>query len=241
MERSKFLKASGLATFGMVTGLLKPVSLFSSDSQQTFMKLEMSNQGIIDVTVKDELVWGWLLRTVGSALISSLVGRIVDSYSGESCYCNGSSCTNNNASSNDYSNTVGYYGYANYNQKFLTQQIYDRSVSFENASVPFVNNYNNQICNVEGPFLAGLCLAAIDIKKKYNINMARSVVVPYAQTSNGGYRFDAIPCYPTILKTNYGTTAISYTPNGDTGYVKVDAYNSVDRLDYSQSWRINSA
>jgi hypothetical protein len=241
MKRNQFIKSVGLTSFGVTTGILKPTSLFANELP-TEMKLELCEKGVIDLTVAkdDELIWGWLLRAVGSALISSLVGKIVDNYSGNSCYCNGSSCTKNNASSSDYSNTVGYYGYNTHNQKFLTQQIYDRNTSFENASVPFIDKTYNHISNVEGPFLGGLCAAAKDINSKYGLMMARNVIVPFYQLSNGGYRFDTTPCYPTVLKTNYGKTAISYTPNGDTGYVKVDAYNSVDRLDYSQTWKVNA-
>jgi hypothetical protein len=240
MDRIDFLKSASLTTLGLSTGIINPTSLFAEDKTVFSKSLKLTNQGVIDMTVENEQIFEWLLKAVGTALISALVGKIVNYYSGGTCYCNGSSCSKNNANSNDYSNTVGYYGYSTHNQKFLTQQIYDNNTSFVNVSVPFVDNRGYKISNVEGPFLAGLCFAAEDIKNKYGTMMARNVIIPYAENSNGGYRFDASPCYPTVLKTNYGTTAISYTPDGSYGYVKVDAYNRIDRLMYSEEWKMNA-
>ncbi|SIS53108.1 hypothetical protein [Chryseobacterium gambrini] len=247
MDRNQFIKKLGLASTGLI--MFPDLSFGSLETEANPDNFENSkllmpmNTEVIDVTIdaNSEFMWGWLLRTVGSALISSLVGNIVEKYFGKDCYCNGTSCSVNNAPSSNYSNAVGYYGYNTHNQKFLTQQIYDSTTSFENASVPFLNSYGRVITNVEGPFLAGLCLAAKDIASQNGIRTARNVIVPYAEISNGGYRFDTRPCYPTVLATNYGKTAISYTPNGNNGFVKVDVFSNKNNLpDYSQTWKVNA-
>jgi hypothetical protein len=239
MNRSKFIKSSSLLGLGLA--LNQPNFLnFLVQENFTDNRLKLSNNGVRDMTLDEELIMGWLFRTVGSALISSLVGKIVDNYTNDNCYCNGTSCSSNNANYNDYSNTIGYYGYQDHSQRFLTQNINDRNVSFGNVSVAFVNRYNTHLTNVEGPFLAGLCYAAMDINKVHGSNMARNVVLPVSEISNGGYRFDRKPCYPTAFKTGYGKTEISYSPQGEIGYVKVDAYNRTNRLDYSEMFKINS-
>jgi hypothetical protein len=241
MERKHFLKSTGLTAFGITTGLLNSSNLFANKYEKD-LNLESCKKGVIDISLNenDELLWGWLLRAVGSALISSLVGKIVDNFAGDNCYCNGSSCTRNNASSNDYSNTVGYYGYNTHSQKFLKQHIYDRNTSFINASVPFLDKSGSHISNIEGPFLGGLCAAAEDIHNTHGIVMARNVIVPIREISNGGYRFDVTPCYPTLIETNYGKTSVSYRPEGEKGYVKVDAYDKLDNLKYTNEWKVNA-
>jgi hypothetical protein len=247
MERSNFLKTLGISGLGVATGILTPFSVFA-DNNQGNLRINMIDDTIIDMTQQgdEKFIWGWLLRTVGSALIGSLVSKIVDNYTG-TCYCNGTSCTANTASSDAYSDTKGYYGYSGYQQKFLTQQLNDPYASFGNASVPFVKSNGNVISSVEGPFLAGLCFAAEDINKTYGQSAARQIIQPIYELSNGGYRFNAVPCYPTVFKTGYGKTTIKYAPDDDgTGYVKtgvveVNVQNSVDRLDFSKSWRVNAA
>jgi hypothetical protein len=249
MKRNEFIKFTGLTSVGLVSGLLNPFES-SAARDANIPRIHMINNQVRDMTVEGdaEYVWGWLLRTVAGALISSLVGRVVDRYTGQSCYCNGTSCTANNATADAYSNAEGYYGYAGNAQKFLQQHLADPNTSFQNVSVPFFDAYGTRVTNVEGPFLAGLCYAADAVAARHGIAAARRVVLPFSEISNGGYRFNMKPCYglTTHFKTSYGRTKIEYEPYDDgsgyvkAGLVKVNIYDRFDNLDFTDNYAVNA-
>jgi hypothetical protein len=155
MERSEFLKISGLTASGLALGLFNPLTLLGSSNKIQRLYPELKTIQIITIDKTDVMWVGWLGRLVASSLVAALGAKIVDKIS--DCYCNGTSCSVNNAQSSQYNNAKGIYGYDATDRRLVTQEINDSNVQFTNMSAPFLSKYNGKISNVEGPFLAGLC------------------------------------------------------------------------------------
>ena len=208
---------------------------FSLRPQAQPMLLERETRVIPIHELEGEAFIGWLAKLAVRALVTSLVAQKVSEWSG-SCSCNGSACSKGTAASSDYYNTDGVYGYDPYDRRFLTQNIRDSKVKFTNVSVPFMTGANAQIMNIEGPFLAGMCLGAEEVSTQYSAQTARKLFIPRSEISNGGYRFDTDPCAPTLYKTAAGSTKIDYAAHSWGGTVKVTARDNAGTALWSRNY-----
>jgi len=241
MKRNDFLKISGLAATGLI---LPPLNLLPGANRKRIRLHMPDNQRqvmLLDIDRDSELWFGWLVKLVGSSLITALSAKIIDKWTGD-CFCNGTSCSANNADTSNYGNIEGIYGYTGTGHRFITQELRDRQVNFTNASVPFLDQGNSKISSLEGPFLAGACWAAEDIAGNYGVEATQSVISPEREISNGGFRFDTNPCYPSKYKTDYGTTEIDYKPNGagTGGDVIVKVKDALDNLDWKKTYEFSA-
>ncbi|MEM1220383.1 MAG: hypothetical protein AAGH79_15785, partial [Bacteroidota bacterium] len=204
------------------SSLILPEKLIMPEQSHRYIKIE-----------KDGLWVGWLARLVASSLVQALSARIVEKYT-DDCICDENSCWK---SPSNYSNANGIYGFNAHGGRFVTQEVNDYNVSFNNVSVPFLNQYNSVLGNVEGPFLAGLCWAADSMREQHESSTVRDVLIPTRMQQNGGYRFDTDACTPTQFRTNYGSTEIAYRPTSSRGgEVSVVARDKYDNLGWSESY-----
>lgn len=219
MKRTEFIKYSGLTTFGVLTGIYNPLLSFSPSQAETrFIKIDAS----------DDTWLLWLGRLVVSSLVTSLSAKVIDNITSD-CTCNGSSCAKSTAREDDYYNPNGIYGYDSVKTRFLKQNIRDHNIDFENYSVPFMYMNNIKISVIEGPFLAGLCWAIEDARVGCSTEVVSRSLFPTTEITNGGYRFDVNPCFPTEFKTHSGSTKIDYQGNGKTGEITVIARDSTGK------------
>jgi hypothetical protein len=219
MERKEFIKYSGLASLGILTGMYNPILAFSPPKAETrFIKIDASDEnGLI-----------WLGRLIVSSLVTSMAAKVVDNLTSD-CTCNGASCAKNTPQDDAYYNHKGIYGYDYLNTRFVHQNLRDSNVTFENCSVPFLSMNNAKISVIEGPFLAALCWAIDDARVGCSPEVVSRSIFPTAEISNGGYRFDINPCYPTEFKTKSGSTKIEYKGDGQSGEMTVIAKDSTGK------------
>jgi hypothetical protein len=238
MTRKEFLKWNGLAAAGLFVGATLPTSLKGAPFSD---EMELGNTRTINLHDLDEAAYlAWLARLAARVLVTTLVAKKVGRWV-DGCYCNGSTCTKSTAPSSAYTVTDGIYEYDSVSRRFVTQQVKDNQVAFNNMSVPFMTNDNGHLMNVEGPFLAGMCFSAEDVAQEYSSKDARRLFVPLTEISNGGHRFDTNPCYPTAYKTVAGSTNIGYEAKSWGGVAKVTAYDDAKGPVWSRNYKMEFA
>jgi hypothetical protein len=190
MKRTEFIRSTVITGGAITAGILNPFTALAKISKPPYINLPRLVQQCLPVI------------------------SILSTRSASNCYCNGTSCSCNNADINNYYNQSYIWDLISYSRFLYWQYLNDpyyNSNYLQNASVPFFNSYNSPIMRVEGPSLFGLCnsLSEYDQYSTKSIP-AKDVFAPTYEISNAGYRFDVDACHETSYNTQKGTVNIEY-------------------------------